>query len=103
MIFTKEIAWSMAESIQIVGRNIWPQRLYRLLSRLSWTIAKQYDQEEELETLEKEIYDYVSWKDEYIDKEAEEEDEWECDNQRKLQELDKLKKYIRDIIVIVNK
>ena len=85
-----------------MDKILWTEKLWRILNWNIWTINKCYDEEEEKETIIKDTIRYINWDFKYLDKLAEEDEEFKEEFFRKRikekEVLDDLKKILNYLI-----
>lgn len=85
--------------LQKIDKKIWTDKMDRLLWYLIWTFHKQYDKEEERDSIIETTTDYLSGWAEYIDKEYVEDKEYE---ERTYEQRKAKEEIINNLIKMVN-
>lgn len=89
--------------LQKIDEKIWTDRMDRLLWYIIGTFNKQYDREEERDSIIDTITGYLSWWAEYIDKQYDEDREYEKRRIEQNKDRDEIIKSIKSIFHILNK
>lgn len=84
--------------LQKIDEKIWTDKMDRLLWYLIGTFNKQYDREEERDSIIETITEYLSWWAHYIDEQYKENEEYEIRSREKKKEEKEIIDSMRKVI-----
>lgn len=84
--------------LQKIDEKIWTDRMDRLLWYIIGTFNKQYDREEERDSIIETITEYISWWAEYIDKQHEDDRAFEANRIARSADRDAVIENMRKVI-----